>query len=625
MRKKKIAEMYRLAEKALLRMLYTLTLVCLTAINSWGALPNSKMDYQDYYETKEFMQNLQNAHSDLVTLKTIGFSYDIPKTPTGQSPGPLAAYDILAMRIGPLGPQYLQDAGDNIPSILFVGGLHGREWLPTQSLLYLAQYLVERLHDPYSDEYALLRRVAVWIIPMVNAAGRMIDDTDEGDPEYYYSGTGKTAAGWRHSADRRGCDAATDIARNFSVDWGGANDSGCTSGGWRNHFEGLAPFSTSEATALREFVQNHWISMAVDVHAWTQLISSPWGKDSSGTDDDVAGVEMKNRAAKIWKKGLGDLAARLHARPRPSRSSLFQTLFRIWKARVKDFVDGYALATPKRFGATSGQFTAWLAGEQHIQTFILELPPMYDRLENPNAYSDSSDSGKEFRYDTADSSNAFHPSSSRVIDLTLHSFIPMAMYLIGQASAPGSATDIDVFDISGRGAFAVDTTDTDSSPGADYGILAAKIGGSGAPGAPGTIQSRPAHLVWTSSSWHVEQEAFDYLPDGYGLELHYWIQSYTEGLSNSDVELKLKWRPYDDPAAPWTVDTEYRSYELRELERVFDSFRFTLEEDRDYELTIRVGPWIRRGLFFALDEFSKNDEKVFKFTTHWYQRPYTPN
>ena len=126
--------MYGLTEKVFLRiLLYTMMLVCLSAINTWGDLSSEKMNYHDYDATRIAMQNLRDAHDDLVTLKTIGFSYDIPETPTGQGPGPGFAYDILAMRIGPVGAQGLQDVGDNIPSILFVGGIHGREWLPTAS------------------------------------------------------------------------------------------------------------------------------------------------------------------------------------------------------------------------------------------------------------------------------------------------------------------------------------------------------------------------------------------------------------------------------------------------------------------------------------------------------------
>jgi hypothetical protein len=616
--KKKTARSQGFKEKTFSGILSSIILLFFIASTTWGALPNRKMNYHDYDETKLAMENLAADNENLVTLKTIGFSYDIPETPTAQTPGPVAAYDILALRIGPVGYQEFQDDGDNIPSILFVGGIHGREWLSTESLLHLAHYLVERLQHRDSDEYALLRRVAVWIIPMVNAAGRIIDDEGAGDPEDFYVGsTGSTVNGWRHNADRRGCKAATDIARNFSYDWGGHSDKGCDGDGWHKHFEGLAPFSTHEATALREFVQNHWICMAVDIHTWTQLIWNIWG------GGDLAGVMMKDTAAEIWEEGLGELAAQIWDVPRPG--PLYGIRLRQWKTTIRGFVDGYSLLDYKQTGTSSGQFTGWLAQEPRIQSFIIELPPDYNnhaKLNDlTNLYQDTTtDEGKEFRLDANDGSNAWHPSSSRVKNLAWDCFIPMAMYLIGQANAPGSATRVEIVPAVNNSAGAVYTSVNGGSPRHDYGILAAKIGASGKPGAPGKLLSRPAHLIYDykNSSWNVEEQAHDYLPYGYGYELQYWVQSYTGGLSSSSVELELRSRLHGSADTdPWTIDnTETRVYQLQELEKAFDSFSIRLVANTDYELSIKVGPSIQRGMSRTTDEFSQNDEKVFRFTTY---------
>jgi len=598
-------------------------IICLSAGTTWGDLRNDRKMYHDYDETVDAMIELKNDYPSLVTLKIIGQSYDIPEYPwdNNNKPAPGFAYDIYAMRIGPVDPQYhLQDDGDNVPSILFVGGIHGREWLGSESLLYFARHLVEeRLQDPDNDEYALLRRVAVWIIPIANPAGRMVDDTHSGDPFFFYRWFHRTADGWRHSADRRGCLAATDIARNFSTDWGGGTHHGCANDGWNKHFEGLAAFSTSEATALREFVQNHWICMAVDVHSWTQLISSPWGEKPSDPsyEADVAGVKMKIKAAKIWDRGLGKLAGRIFDPPRRRQNRLFRSQY---KTTIDNFVNGYSLATPPRKGATSGQFTAWLASEQHIQTFLIELPPHYNHTPPTSSEYDniSTSIGKEFRFEIGDASNAFHPSSSRVSYLIWDSFIPMAMYLIGQANAPGSATEVEMMDIAGRGTFAVDYQDPGSSPRGDFGIIAAKIGYSGEPGAPGQIDSKPAAIYYDSyAGWTVLKDAVDYLYHADNYELYYWVQNFGSMNSRGFIELELKRRPYGEPGVPWTNNTTIRDYQLIPLEKVLDSFSFELQEEMDYELTVKAIMTIPLA-----DDFSKNNEKVFKFTTHpWLPLP----
>jgi hypothetical protein len=582
------------------------------------------MNYHEYSHTVDIMQYLAGAN-DFVTLKSIGYSYDM----TGLSPE--FSYEIYAMRIGPVGVQDIQDDGDNIPSILFVGGIHGREWLTSESVLQLALHLVNRLHHRDSEEYALLQRVAVWIIPIANPAGRMIDDENFGDPEDFYRGAGRTAGGWRHNGDTRGCEAATDIARNFSTGWGGGPHPDCPGGGWSTHFQGLAPFSTTEATALREFVQNHWICMAVDVHLWTQLIWNIWGTG------DVAGVKMKERAVEIWDQGLRNLAERIWDPPQPGGGVLQKEwdppqpggqawLSAIWNSIIQNFVNGYTLAS-QGTGTGAGQFTAWLAAEQHIQTFMIELPPYYNRVD-PNQYDVLTvTDGKEFRYDVNDDSNPWHPSSSRLNYLIVDSFIPMAMYLIAQADAPGSATRTQFRPAMDWSARAFDTREVNGSPQEDFGILAAKIGHG--EGSPGQITTYPAKITRDcyECAWYEAYPAFDFLYYADPWKLHYWVQNYGHARRQGNITLQLRSRPHDDDTFPWTVDWhENRSYTLREREKVSDSFSFELEDDRDYELSVWLHRWINSGPFsYVEDEFSQNNGKVFKFTTGWYPAPFPSN
>jgi len=592
MGKNRKTKMYKVIQKTFLLVLCTMMLIFWSGSNTWSELPNDKMDYHDYNETVAVLQDLRDAHPDLVVLKIIGHSYDIPVQ------GPATAYDIHAIRVGPVGEQDFQDGGDVIPSILFVGGLHGREWLGSESALELAQNLVGRAQDPGTPEYALLRRVAVWIIPIANPSGRFIDDFNFGDPDNYYQGAGNTIYGWRHSGDTRGCPSASDINRNFSTGWGTASDSGC---GWSDHFEGLAPFSNYEAVALKKFVLNHWICMAVDVHTCSQRIWNTWGTG------DRAGVKMKKRAVESWDRGLRNLAEKIYDRPAPGSS--WGHWF-IWVLTALNFVDKYTLDDHLVTGTDGGQFTAWLQEEQHVQAFVIELPPNNSRP-NTDYYT------SEFRYDAADQSNSFHPSSTRVGSLIKDSFIPMATYLIGQADAPGSATSIGyVFDEDS--AHAVDMRDANGSYSRDFGILAAKIG-AGDPGAPGRIESIPAYLLYGWGIWYEAQPAFDWLYHADSYELYYWVQnySYLRTFSRCNVLLELKSRPYgSEDSVAWTVDaSETRSYRLGEREKIFDRFPFEVEEDRDYELSVSVRPRVR---LMGGDQFSPNNKKIFKFTTHWW-------
>ena len=103
------SETYGLKDKSYLPMVYTILLLFLSGSFAWGGLPNDKMDYHDYNETVAVLQGLRDAHPDLVTLKIIGHSYDIPEQ------GQASSYDIYAMRVGPVGEQGLQDGGTSCP------------------------------------------------------------------------------------------------------------------------------------------------------------------------------------------------------------------------------------------------------------------------------------------------------------------------------------------------------------------------------------------------------------------------------------------------------------------------------------------------------------------------------
>jgi len=104
--------------------------------------------------------------------------------------------------------------------------------------------------------------------------------------------------GWQGLAQQRRyppVQHGANVARNFSR---GFNDSEaevyCTS-----QYRGFAPFSTSEANALRQFVNNHMISFAVTAHTNGQLIWNQW---DAGDD---AGERMSNGAAQAWLDGGG--------------------------------------------------------------------------------------------------------------------------------------------------------------------------------------------------------------------------------------------------------------------------------------------------------------------------------
>jgi hypothetical protein len=248
-------------------------------------LAPEEMNYHDFDET-EFALQLLDAFSPNVLLETIGESIDYHTNPSNP-----VSYPIYALRISADTPHDDGDRHDK-NAILFNCGIHAREWLSAESCLHLAIYLFSNLTNESSGVPGLLEHTDVWIIVMSNPAGRVLDDQHGGDPTQFHN-TPPWTTGWRNNADTRLCDMGVNGARNFSS---GYNDHSsnvfCSS-----RYRGFAPFSASEANALRQFVNNHMISFAVTIHSNGQLIWNQW--DSS----DDAGERMIDKAAEIWRLG----------------------------------------------------------------------------------------------------------------------------------------------------------------------------------------------------------------------------------------------------------------------------------------------------------------------------------
>ena len=359
----------------------------------------------NYHDVTELGLRLQALadYSSHAQLFTIGYSIDYETDRYGNP----QLYPIYAIRISAsTDEQVSDDVRKN--AILFEAGAHPREWLTTESALMLAEYLVDNAERNASGVPTMLGNADVWIVPLTTPSGRAIDDTHFGDPRFF--STSPERAGWRGNGDTRGCDRGVNVARNFSAGWTAVPSVDCVDDpegtdqdpvdGRNNdppgNYRGFAPFATLEATALRQFVQNHSISMVVVMHANVQQIWNRWG------NADVGGTAIANRAM----------------------------------AAFNGTPIGQALPLAREsVGGGFGQFSAWLAEDSNtagqpdetttrrIQTIYVELP--IDTYTN------------DYRYEPRDGSNGFHPSDAQTVRNLRWAVVTMALRLIGDAGSPG--------------------------------------------------------------------------------------------------------------------------------------------------------------------------------------------
>lgn len=473
---------------------------------------------------------------------------------------------IYALHISPPHSVYAgAGIGDERPSILFVGGLHGREWIAIECLIDLATFLVENSENDYTIVPWLLSLVDVWIIPMANPAGRIID-SNGGNPNFYEKNDG-----WRYNGDYRQCNRGVDLNRNFSIGWMQADQ--CIN---EKDYRGRDPFSASESNCLRKFVLNHSISMAVDIHSNSQCLINIWG------NEDIAGRLKKENAIRVWNHRSSILADKLG-------------------------ISSQELELAECNVGGTGQFVAWMGEDRKIQTFILEMP--FKNYGNDQI-------SKSFRYDKTDTSNGFHPSGVHVKDLIGSIFMPTAFSLIEQAYSPGCFIEriIDNNRIKVKRSM--------NNPRRDFSLISAKIGSIS--GAPGRLWCDDAVFIERNNQVVLQKKAKVRIAPG-EYNAFYYVQNNSETSASCNVKASIT-ESAEFAAAEMAITRQYinNHSSLKPLDLKSGKFPFSAKSGFKYRIILHAVPE-EGSSGSSTDDFSKViisnrtveiDKKIFEFAVH---------
>ncbi len=198
-----------------------------------------------------------------IEAQLTAWAQDVPKRVAPVTVGTsLQGREIRAIRIG----THDRDRED-VPIILVNATQHAREWIATSSAMYVADALI---HSEDETIAALRQEVTFVVVPVANPDG--------------YVFTWEEDRLWRKN---RRDDVGVDLNRNWPVAWGGEGSSDDPTS---NNYRGAAPLSEPEAAALAELADGlHPLVAHVDVHAYGQLVLSPW---SFGLDEPPDGLEL---------------------------------------------------------------------------------------------------------------------------------------------------------------------------------------------------------------------------------------------------------------------------------------------------------------------------------------------
>ena len=274
---------------------------------------SSQTAYHSYSSLKTDLQNLVDQYPNITMIYDIGDSWE-------KTVG-IADRDILAIKIS----DNATNEDDNEPDILFMGGIHAREWISVEVPFYLANYLL----DHYGSDQKVKQLVdsrEIWIVPLVNPDGLEYSRAYDRN--------------WRKNRRDNGDGSfGVDPNRNFGYNWGLAGSSGDP---LSITYRGIAPFSEPETQAIRDFVATHEVHSSISYHSYSQLVLYPWGYTK-------AAAPHKDQLSKI-ADDMANIIKEVHGMNYTARQA--SALYR-----------------------ASGDSDDWLYGTYNIAAFTVELRP----------------------------------------------------------------------------------------------------------------------------------------------------------------------------------------------------------------------------------------------------------
>ncbi len=154
--------------------------------------------------------------------------------------------------------------------ILYTALHHAREPLGLSQLVYYMWYVLEN-YDKSLEIKQLVDNTEMYFIPMINPDGYVHNETIAPD------GGGM----WRKNRRKNSNGTmGVDLNRNYGHEWG-FNNQGSSPNAASDTYRGPSAFSEPETRAVKFFSEQHKFKVALNYHAFGNLLIYPWGYNDS--------------------------------------------------------------------------------------------------------------------------------------------------------------------------------------------------------------------------------------------------------------------------------------------------------------------------------------------------------
>ncbi|MEA3383137.1 MAG: M14 family zinc carboxypeptidase [Campylobacterota bacterium] len=230
-----------------------------------------KQQYKSYSQTCEFLQECVKKHPDLITIESIGKTWE--------------NRDIMLATIS-----LNVENADLKPAMLYTGTIHAREWIGNELAVSFIDYILTN----YSKNPKVLRTLTkntLYIVPCLNPDG------------FEYSQSHFSF--WRKNRRDNGDGTfGVDLNRNFSVGYQKSSDTAS------NVYGGPQPFSEPETLAMKKFVDSRDnITVALDYHSQGNVFfpAHKFNHESEieGTDLNTICANMNYEIQKVTGRKYG--------------------------------------------------------------------------------------------------------------------------------------------------------------------------------------------------------------------------------------------------------------------------------------------------------------------------------